>query len=461
MQEELSLGAASVSYKAFKDVWVVTFDGPLHSPMYYTWAIPQICLPEALECRLGQISFAHVSCEKIRELLLDPVWFNENAATDIEGAGACPSSFVDEQNSQVLVGSVMPESFVYVTVPMSLVIHNNATMLSRFDRSGSDADWGLVVRLLFLTRVDVGTHMLFSVRRYVAHLTLARPDISTATLSVQSSCSALGLRAPVDAQLQMRAGADGKPVCVWVCRVDSMRTPWNMPPGAETSGQCRPLSKYFTAVEFAFTIDTQMHGTAPSRLSEGFYAELDTMGQRIEAVLQGHVPSLVALSVPYSDFDTVSWREWMHDFISFSHRNDALLNTNSTLLIDALREMGHYTETHNEAFTYSWRRFYVEDITVKGIWITSDVERRVDSLTKLLIKTVAETPHPFSAELQVQRIALVDIAHVHRLAPLLVGRMAVEARMQRDGVTALMMLCLMAVLMAYSFYRCREGPGTR
>ena len=68
-------------YKRFRDAWTVSFDD---TPVAYSLLVPQLCQTSA--CELGQIHFPHLSCAAVNALLLDPAWFNENAATDITAA---------------------------------------------------------------------------------------------------------------------------------------------------------------------------------------------------------------------------------------------------------------------------------------------------------------------------------------------------------------------------------------
>lgn len=356
----------------------------------------------------------------------------------------------------------MPEPFVYVAVPAALTIHHNATLLARFDQGAGAGEWKLAVRLLFLTAFDIGAERVWSVRRYVAHVTLAQPQLSFATLAVQSACAAIGLQAPRDAQLDMRTGADGKPVCAWLCRIDAMRTPWNAPPTAEGGGRCRPLRKYFTAIEFAFTVDTSLPGVVASRLAPLFFAELDAFAARIETALDVSSASLLALTVPHSDFDTTAWRAWVHEYIVFAHRGDTVLALNGSLVLEALRDIGYYTEAPNPDFTYAWRRrarrYAAHDIVVKGLWFSADVTTNLRTLAKRLQSTVARVPHPFSPVVQVNAIAQVDVAWAHRVAPPYSNESVVELRMQKDAVLTVEYMCLLALIMAAGFQRCRHGP---
>lgn len=448
ISEDISLGQARVMYKGYKDMWMVAFDDSAGDADTHTIVVPQLCRGADEECSLGQINFAHVSCATVNLLLLDPAWYNENAAADLTDSTSCPSSFADAFDAQVLLGSVMPEPFVFVAMPTTLTIRNNETLLARFDRGGSSSEWHITVRLLFLTEMVIGSERVYTVRRYVARLSLSRPEISIATLMVQSACAAVGLQAPVDAQLDLRTAGDGKPVCTWRCRIDAMRTPWNAAPTPDGGGQCRPLRRYFTATEFAFTVDTGMPGAVPSRLSSDVLDSVDVFAARIEAALGGGAVSLVALTVPRSDFDTTEWRAWVHELIAFTHRNDAVLATNATLVVDALRALGLYAELQNPAFTYSWRRYSVQDIVIKGIWFTDDVTTDTRTLAALLQRTVAAVPHAFPERLHVLSIAQVDVARVHRLALPPSTESAVEVRMQRDAVAALGTLCVTALCVA-------------
>lgn len=446
--EDVSLGSPQVVYKSFKDAWVVTFERA-HTESY-DLLVPQLCVGK--ECELGQIQFSHVSCTSVTTLLIDAAWFNENAQSDIVGSDGCLLSLQDMDNAQILLGSVMPEPYLYVSVPTSITIHNNETFLRHFDRAGSAGEWNLVVRLLFLTELDIGSERIFGVRRYVADVRLSKPDLSFATLEVQSACALVGLRAPRDAQLHMRIGADGAVVCVWTCRVDAMRTTWNLPPNPDGAGECRPLPSYFTAVEFAFTISTEL--PASNWLAQTFYDDLDAFAGVVEGALGAS--SLVALTVPGSDFDTVRWREWVHDYVAFSHRQETSFTSNTTLLIEALRSLGLYTEVTSPEFAYRGRRFTTLDIVVTGVWFTPDVSASVLALVSRLMQTIEHTPHSFREEMRVRAIAQVDVARVHRLAPLYSREAEIEVRMQRNGVLALEFLCLCALVMTYVFYRCRR-----
>jgi hypothetical protein len=457
ISEDAALGSARVTYKRFRDAWTVTFDD---TPIAYSLLVPQLCQSSA--CNVGQIHFPHLSCDAVSALLLDPAWFNENAASDIATSDQCPASFVAPMEAQVLLGSVMPEPFVYVSVPASLTIHNNATLLDRFDQGAVVGEWTIAVRLLFLTALDIGSSRVWSVRRYVAHVQLAQPELSFATLAVQSACAAVGLVAPRDAQLEMRTGSDGSPVCAWLCRIDAMRTPWNAPPSVLGGGSCRPLRKYFTAIEFAFTVDTSLPGVVASRLAPLFFDELDMFAARVEMALDP--TSLLALTVPHSDFDTTAWRAWVHEYIVFAHRSDTVFQGNGSLILDALREIGHYTEAPNPDFTYAWRRqgaarrYSAHDIVVKGLWFSADVTTNLRTLAARVQATVARVPHTFSPVVQVNAIAQVDVAWAHRVALSYTNESVVELRMQRDGVTALEYMCLLALVMAAGFHRCRHGP---
>ena len=468
IHEDVALGEAKVAYKAFRDTWMVTFDNKHRDPIKYTLVVPQLCLPSISGCSVGQISFSLLTCQGLYAILTEAPWFNENVASDMKDDTTCPLSFSDMRGAQALFGHVMPEAFLHVEFPTSISIYNNETLLSRFHQSVvNESKWELVVRLLLVTEIDIGVTRLFTVHRHVFRLMLAKPKLSLATFAVQSTCRAMGLVVPDSARLIMKRSRDGTPVCVWECRVDAMRTPWNAAPSSETlddamspTMSCRPLYKYFTAVEFAFIIDTSSIASV-SGLGQRFYDELDTFSSTLESKLGAD--ALVSMTIPQSDMDTIKWVYWVKDYIAFSHRNDAVLNTasqNISLVIEALQVLGHYTESINPQFIYtleprvaSGRRYSVEDITISGIWFTPDVRTSVTRLSSQLIQTLSTLPHTFSPDLEVNRIAQVDIRCVHRLSLPYSNSSVAEAFVQRDAIIALEALCVSIIIVVACFRR--------
>ena len=73
------------------------------------------------------------------------------------------------------------------------------------------------------------------------------------------------------------------------------------------------------------------------------------------------------------------------------------------------------------------------------------------------MQTIDHTPHTFREEMLVRAVPQVDVARVHRLAPLYSREAEIEVRMQRNGVLAHEFLCLCALVMTYVFHRCRRS----
>jgi hypothetical protein len=100
----------------------------------------------------------------------------------------------------------------------------------------------------------------------------------------------------------------------------------------------------------------------------------------------------------------------------------------------------------------------VQDITVKGLWFSVDVTTNVRSMWSRLQTTVAHLPHAFAPEMQVQSVAQVDVARVHRVALPYTNESAVEERMQKDAVQTVVMLCFIALVMVVCMHRWRSSP---
>lgn len=453
IQEDIPLGSTSVTYKPFRDAWVVSFDISTSTALRYTLAIPQICTSS---CHVASLNYMGLNCAEVNNLLLDPAWFNEMAVSDIGEKTQCPRSFANWNEAQYLLGAVNLRSTIYMTMPTALTIHNDFTFLSTFDANGRNStSWAITFRIIFLTAIEVGNVHRFSVRLYVGTVILTKPLASMATLAVTNACRMLGLLAPPNSHLKMHVGADKQPVCMWDCRIDAMRSPWNLYPktreeikSVKDIGVCRPLTKYFTAVEFMFIIDTAMISSNAERLNSLFFDELNmftaflevamtsTDTVNIAATAANTAPArntshnyLTALTIPYSDFDTHNWHSWIRSFIAFSHRNDVMFDTefmNETILLDTLKRLDIYQVVENDNFIYDpsllirrnipARRFATHSLTVKGLLFTNDVTSQLSFFSDALKQNILQSTFQFSPSLQVNKPILVDIRRMHRVA---------------------------------------------
>lgn len=440
IQEDIPLGSTSVSYKPFRDAWVVSFGTSTLSPSKYTIAIPQLCIST---CPVNSLNYMGLNCAEVNNLLLDPSWFNEMAKSDIMHNTQCPRSFGNWNEAQYLLGAVNLRSTLYITMPTALTIHNDATFLSVFDPNGRNStSWVLTFRIIFLTALDVGNIQRFSVHLYVGTVTLVQPEVSMATLAVTNACRLLGLLAPPNSHLKMHVGADKQPICMWDCRIDAMRSPWNLYPKTPNEiksiadiGNCRPLTKYFTAAEFVFIIDTFITASSAERLNSFFFDELNIFSQSVELAMtnslnvDGSHYHLLAMTVPDSDFDTHNWHSWIRSFITFSHRNDVMFNVefmNETVLLSSLQQLNIYQVIENDNFIHNTnvlnrrniakRRFSTQSITIKGLYFTNDVTSQLSLFGSLLKQNVLQSTFQFSPYLEINKPVLFDIKRLHRVA---------------------------------------------
>ena len=123
IQEDIPLGQTTVTYKAFKDAWIVSFvDTAISSALRYTIAIPQICTST---CPTTALNYMGINCAEVNNLLMDPAWFNEMAVSDIQHHTQCPRSFANWEEAQYLLGATNIHSSFYITMPTALTIHND------------------------------------------------------------------------------------------------------------------------------------------------------------------------------------------------------------------------------------------------------------------------------------------------------------------------------------------------
>lgn len=463
---------ARLAYKAYRDAWVLPVDTGAGQ---FTLALPQICATRG-DCGITQTSFEPLTCAELRPVMLDAKWWNENIANDFDPAepSACPRSFADMADAQALLGSVSSEPFVYMTFPTTVVVRNTAEMLDehafRDTVSVNASVPELVLRILFIDKIDLSASTRYSVRQVSATLVLARPEeLTLGTIDVTSVCKTLGLTAPPRARLQLvTGGEDGRePSCEWICHLGFFKTPWNLPPSANTSrdgGTCRPIEPAFTLVEFSFAIATEMPAVGAQLLSQDFFAELDKMAAALEAALPIK-DAKVALKVAGAITDTTDFGDFAASTAAWMHRQDLMLDVNNaSLVVAALQHIGLYERYDNPdhiSFDSYSRRRTVHQIPVEGMLVTSDKEATTTFVAAVLRSSITPDLHQFPSYFQVRAVELPDVKTVHVSGPQqTVG--APSAELQRAASNTVLALVLAAVVIVsgcvcYNQYVHRKG----
>jgi hypothetical protein len=214
-------------------------------------------------------------------------------------------------------------ALVRLRAPLVLVIFNDEHLV---DAWSSSADPEFVALTVRVSRV-YSHQSVFAVHRSLLRLRLGRPMQSLLTLSLQNPCTALGFSAPAYGSV---ASVDvrGRQRCMWNCRGDRVRTPYNAaPPTREQLNvsspqhaalllpyECRALPSAWAATFFELTLETSML-PSDSEYAQPFYDTLDLLAAAVERNFTPAGSHMVLLATRDSPYHPVSFEQWARDLL--------------------------------------------------------------------------------------------------------------------------------------------------
>ena len=292
-------------YKRFTDSWTVTFPNQFNADVL----APQLCAAPNTSC-VVPVNTQHLSCEQLAATLRDPTW--HVASSMALDQDPCPGVLQGWQHvekrteAQLLLGA--PYDNLRALPPSAVDITSSGSFVPP---PGPDGSIHVILRITFLTFTGSG----YATHQFAHPLMLRAPrDLAGVVLRLQHECSAQGLQSLPLSSLVL-SWASGYPACVWQCRPDYIRHPWNSAPPEKqhniTTGHqfCRALPTLFTAIEFEFYITTSLNSPVPAQLSASVLSELDDVSTLLEEALAQHgsKSNIVTAKVPGSMFDDVQF----------------------------------------------------------------------------------------------------------------------------------------------------------
>lgn len=456
--EDLPLSETKVVYNAHLQAWQVSF----HGASVFSLAIPQLCTAASpSQCKSKQFSNAPRSCSELYDIFNDTTWVNTNLQEDLLTPHVCPVTFKDLNEAQNLYGSALPEPLVYVTSPLGLRIYNSPLLRPyMYSRSNSSTMY-VSVRVLLLTyfKWAYGFH---EVVIDVMLKELQNPQVATA--SVENVCRTQGFLVPADGRLEVQKTEKGALACVAVCPPDKIKTPWNMAPSMTEASECVALPTLFTAVEFGFSLLTEMLNTDPTRLTQEFYDGLDELALSLGLKLgEG---AQVAMTIPASIYDVGNFENLVNSHITSAYHPKLLADTkNESLVLEALQQAGLYDRIENTQFVHSVlrrqsQRRSINEITVKGLLVLQNTEFQVNDLVKLLRDALTIQTYAWNPELRIVSIADVDIQRLHRAsAPVHVTLPSQTLQHNAMILLFIMISSMIAVSLMMTFCKVAKKPS--
>lgn len=338
-----------------------------------------------------------IDCRDLTEVLQNEGWLNENLNKQLHVRAADGN---DVQSSQCLgqeqaLACALQSGLLCVLYPGGLQLAHNEDELRRFGTSIIDDRLQLRVRLLYLTHMS-------EISMYIVHavcqtLQVSRPKASTAAISIQNECVRRGFRSPTYSSMRLVRYPLGTEICIWECRPDYVRWPWNSDPlqdstpsglplsdsDAQLTPECKPIPEKFIAVEFSLRSEVRAAIVIPELLTPEFMQTLNALALSFQKEFTIANPdikdALVLLSVAGSIY----------------HTQDL-----PSIILDSLKSRGYQTSSSIVLGAPQRRAQYVTDVEIKGIVIIGSVylsPKAVAVTTANVIETVSVTFKPPTA----------------------------------------------------------------
>lgn len=391
-----------VTYKRFSASWTINLPSSFNADVL----APQLCALSNSTCKTSSDT-QHVTCEQLAEIIRNPAWHAAPVVT--VDKSSCPDILSNWDNiekrydAQSQLGA--PYNSIRALPPASVDIASAGDFLPLPNSLGAI---DVLLRVIFITHTGNG----FAVHQFSYKLVLEIPrDLTGAVLHLQHECSRQGLRSPPLSSLVL-SWASGRPFCLWQCRPDHVRFPWNSPPPTKQINMssiyqtCRLLPEAFTAIEFEIHVVTALVSPVPSQLSASVLSELDDIGIIMENILATSNTNIVMLKATGSIFDDVAADSVIKRHVfTMGKSDDYEILTNQDFALSGARRRLLTDNNYNGI------------ITCTGVLFTSDTQsspaHHVQNLQSLSVLANQElTVRPLNT---LQTIRNVQVLRLHRL----------------------------------------------
>ena len=373
-----------VVYKRSSQSWVVLLP---------SWQDADVVVPTL--CGVGgvckAVEEARVECGKVSTVVLANGWQHGRLSGEND---ACEALFSRVAEEKAAVQNELRDACgdalgpcMRVLLPAGVELFDGAAGLAGY---ANENGYKLQLRLVRIrVMLDV-----FSVHGVTLTLNLQRPTLTegNAVLLLQHECARRGLYAPALSSMELFVTPSAREVCVWTCRPDYVRTPWNTHPpevggisntsgvqNASSAQACRAVPLKFTAVEFEVHALTSLRNPVPALLWHGFFAELDLASRALEEALEhnGARGAQVSMKIMGSDFDDREFAQVVRELVAFT------------------RAAGRYERIVNELYAPAGARRLLQTVqsvvNVQGLLFTEAVDLAPATLAQALQRAVQAT----------------------------------------------------------------------
>ena len=405
--DEGVLQVARTDFHAYENAWSVSFgDLPGHA---FDLLVFELCRSH---CSLAPASTSRPqSCTSLAESFQEPGWHNEYmASSGNRSAGLCAEIHTAAHQVQVAASHVLSDeaggALALLRAPLVLVLYNEDALVRLWTSQEEPDLLSVSVRVSYIT--SLSSH--FVLRRSVLRVQVRRPVRDVLTFGVRNRCTGSGFVAP-DLGSVTGVLANGRLRCVWHCRADLIRVPYNAaPPTPEQLNVSRPeyallAVKYaciaapseWTTTVFGFSLET-VSIPVESGVAQSLLDALDSVAETLRQRLFASGEGIVLLSVSNEFSHPVSFDEWTHNL------RDAQCASKTV-------SCSKTSDTVNPRFLYTARRLLSETldiVRVQGVLIAPLQEQSPAEQPLTTAERLLETVHALRSALQ----AVVDAGPV-------------------------------------------------
>lgn len=404
---DYSIGASEpmrltgAEFHAYENAWSVTFEVPdANSVLMFA-----LCHEP---CPAVSSHYRQLECSQMLSIVGDPQWHNEYMATHVaDGQMLCEAIRSSPELVKAGITNVLSDSaggaLVRVRPPHTLVIFNEQEVMDTWMKPvGEEISFSFRATQLDVVAQDFGVrHFVHTVRLLSS---TQRNDLRQGglTFALGNGCTAIGLSAP-DFGSVRGVSVGGRLRCVWECRGDMLRQPYNSEPPTvqqlNVSHQeyallpvkyaCLELPSAWVAVVFGFIVETSLTASDIG-YAQALFDAVDRLALVVgREIASAGIVGIMIFSITDSVYHT-----------SFADRIGELQAAACTVanVPDSTCTDGASTVT-NPDYVYSRRLLSTSEAKVEGLFISDDNavfsqpsarEQHLNLLRTVLVSAIVE-----------------------------------------------------------------------
>jgi hypothetical protein len=366
---------AGVEFRAYENAWSVAFEAPYVDGVL----IFALCHEP---CPFVSSHYHLLECTQMLSVIQDPLWHNQYIASHAEdGQTLCeaivssPDAFQDGVNN--ILSDTSGGALLRLRSRHTLVIFNEPEVVESW-MTNVQQQLSLSFRV---THIEV-VGGKFGVRHFLDTVLLqgwtqrAESLQGVLTLALRNRCTAIGLSAPEFGSVRTVTVA-GRNRCVWECRGDMIRQPYNSEPATQAQldpsrpehailavkYKCVQLPKVWVASVFGFTVETNL-SVSDIGYAQTLFDAVDRLSLAVGRDLAAAgIEGVMLFSIKNTVYHT-----------SFADRIDELQASACSIanVFDSTCTDGSST-VRNPDYVYGRRLLSSSEAQVEGLFISGDV----------------------------------------------------------------------------------------